>query len=166
MPSTMPALAALAALLLATTTTTTSLPELCEPGSHYILDSFTRNVDTMAGDDVLNDVCGSFACCDDAGSPYHPPDWRGEAWYRFSGPAGTRMPDSTPGQDHCGTWSSGWLAGGHPALGEGQVTRTVYFDYHNNPEWQKTTVAVMNCGEFYIYRLPDTPSCYYAYCGH
>jgi hypothetical protein len=164
MPSTMPALPVLAALLLATTTT--SLPDLCEPGSYYILDSFTRNVDMIAPDEVLNDVCGSDICCDKTRHYPTPPDWRGEAWYRFSGPAGTRMPDSTPGENHCGTVAAGWLAGGHPALGEGQVTRTVYFDLSNDPEYWETTVSVINCGEFYIYRLPDTPTCALGYCGH
>jgi hypothetical protein len=165
MPSTMPALPALAALLLATTTT--SLPDLCEPGSYYILDSFTRNVNTTVPEHGLTDVCGGWdICCDWAGGPHHPPDWRGEAWYRFSGPAGTRMPDSTPGDAHCGTLAAGWLAGGHPALGEGQVTRTVYFDWDYEPEWKQTTVSVINCREFYIYHLPDTPTCFMTYCGH
>ena len=49
----------------------------------------------------------------------------GPGWFRFQGSAGTRMATSCPSYRRCGTYSTGWLSGGHPSVADGQVTRTV-----------------------------------------
>ena len=75
------------------------------------------------------------------------------------------MADSSPGPSHCGTKAAGWLAGGHPAQFDGQVTRTVNFAWYSQDARWSAEVAVVNCGEFFIYRLPDTPVCDLGFCG-
>merc|ERR1712183_828444 len=40
-------------------------------------------------------------------------DWKGVGWYRISGAAGTKIPDTDPGKWKCGTWNSGYVTGGH-----------------------------------------------------
>ena len=34
-------------------------------------------------------------------------DWLGPAWYRFGLPAGSKIPESSPGDSHCGTVATG-----------------------------------------------------------
>ena len=134
-----------------------------EPCSNYAtLDSFTRNVNVPNGQ--MNSVCGASYCCDQVSSSYHPSDWVGESWYRFSGSAGTKMPETPTVYYKCGTGLGSWLSGGHPAPGEGQVTRTVYFDDGGSQEYH-TDIFVINCGGFFVYHLCDTPVCTIGYCG-
>ena len=44
-----------------------------------------------------------------------------EAWYRFTGAAGSKMPESPPNKNTCGTHAPGWLNGQHPSVAEGKV---------------------------------------------
>ena len=44
-----------------------------------------------------------------------------EAWYRFTGAAGSKMPESSPNKNMCGTHAPGWLNGQHPSVAEGKV---------------------------------------------
>ena len=44
-----------------------------------------------------------------------------EAWYRFTGAAGSKMPESPPNKNTCGTHAPGWLNGRHPSVAEGKV---------------------------------------------
>ena len=53
------------------------------------------------------------------------PDWQGPGWYRVTGQAGSQLADSPVEKHHCGTLASGWMAEGHPTVGEGEVIRTV-----------------------------------------
>jgi hypothetical protein len=147
-------------------TTTTILPP-CQ--DYLLLDSQHRNVDTIgppAG------VCDNLLCCDNSGwaPPSEvPPDWRGDAWYRLAGQAGTRLVEDRPGPDRCGTSHPGYLTSSHPGPQEGLVTRTVSFD-----DFESVEVDVINCGELWVYHLADTPipqgfplpsPCYMGYCG-
>ena len=93
------------------------------------------------------------------------PQWHGDDWYRFLSPAGTRIASSPPGHEYCGTWASGWMQGSHPtSLGE-TVTRTVCFQgSSSHPCSYSTEIKVRNCGQFFVYRLVDTPLCNFGYC--
>jgi len=93
------------------------------------------------------------------------PDWKGPGWYLITGKAGNRIPESTPGINHCGTQASGWLNGKHPAVPGQQQDMTVCFDWESNACWQSTTATVRNCGGYFLYKLPTPPAYILRYCG-
>jgi len=86
-------------------------------------------------------------------------------WYRFQAPAGTKMPTSPPGEWHCGTHAAGWMQGSYPNVGEGAVDRQVCFQWDNKTCWQTSAIKVLNCGDYYLFKLPKPLSCSYRYCG-
>ena len=87
-----------------------------------------------------------------------------EGWYRFVGAAGTKMPTTRVPAYRCGTVWSGWLAGSHPTMEDGEVSRTVCFS--NRPTGCKYSIeiSVKNCGSFFIYKLAQPPGCSSRYC--
>ena len=91
-------------------------------------------------------------------------DWKGPGWYRITGEAGTKIVDSPVDKDHCGTDATGWLSGGHPTVAEGEVARTVNFNWGSNTASWSATVKVVNCNTHYVYYLVDTPNCHLGYC--
>ena len=53
-------------------------------------------------------------------------------------------------------------------MGEGEVSRTVYFDDSDGSPYTTCTrnITVTNCGEYYVYKLLSIPSNYNCgYCG-
>ena len=126
--------------------------------SYRELSSSSRHKTTRVGEGVQA-ACGDTRCCDRSWTWDHP-DWAGPQWYRFLGAAGSKMIESNPGVNYCGTNYPGWLVGGHPSPGE-QVNRTVQFQYNN----QTVEVLVYNCFGYYVYKLPDVPLCNLGYCG-
>merc|ERR1712154_651240 len=60
----------------------------------------------------------SFLNCDDIDDIFHSPDWAGTNWYRMTEPAGTQMPESSPGYQSCGTYYPGWVQDTHPEVAE------------------------------------------------
>ena len=48
---------------------------------------------------------------------------------------------------------------------EGIVSRTVYFECSSNAKYDPVSIEVLNCGDYYVYHLPDTPDCYEGFCG-
>ena len=89
----------------------------------------------------------------------------GNNWYRFVEKAGTSMPEICPPRRRCSANAPGWLNGKHPTVEEGEVTRTVCFQYGASCcRWSKD-VKVFNCSGFYVYKLPNVPLCYLRYCG-
>nr|XP_058970704.1 oncoprotein-induced transcript 3 protein-like [Pocillopora verrucosa] len=88
-----------------------------------------------------------------------------EAWYRFTGAAGSKMPESSPNKNMCGTHAPGWLNGQHPSVAEGKVSRQVCFNWDGNScKWQ-ANIEVLNCDSFFIYKLVKPPTCQLRYCG-
>ena len=61
--------------------------------------------------------------------------------------------------------ASGYLFDGHPTVAEGIVSRTVYFECSSNAKYDPTPIEVLNCGDYYVYHLPNTPNCYEGFCG-
>jgi cysteine-rich repeat protein len=92
-------------------------------------------------------------------------DWSGPGWYRFTGAAGTQIPESSPGVEKCGTYGSGWLDDQHPALGEGIIEAAVCFNWKQNNCEFFTPIEVVACEGYYLYNLPDAPLCEQRYCG-
>ena len=86
-------------------------------------------------------------------------------WYRFQGAAGTKMPDSAPAVDHCNTDATGWLQGGHPAVNAGVVNRTACFNWVGQSCWHTSSIQVVNCKDFYLYKLGPPGCCSCVYCG-
>lgn len=92
-----------------------------------------------------------------------------QAWYRFTGKAGTRMAKKCVPIKRCGTSAPGWLNGSHPEdEDEGEVNRTVCFHWKNDCCHWKTKIKVRNCGSFYLYYLKRNPwgGCSFRYCGN
>ena len=87
-------------------------------------------------------------------------------WYRFTGDAGDKIPNTRPSHTHlCGTHAPGWISGGNPAVADGEVTRSVcYFWSGNDCRWNNS-IKVRNCGAFYVYKLQKPPVCWLRYCG-
>jgi hypothetical protein len=123
--------------------------------SHQVLKSSERNVSSNDGD-------GGVELCD-AGAG--DDEWVGDAWYRFAGPAGDRMPETAPDAFACGSDAPGWLNGTHPGVGDGAVERTVCFNWEGNTCAWSASVEVLHCGGFYLYHLPEAPNCMLRYCG-
>jgi hypothetical protein len=110
----------------------------------------------------------------------------GGRWVRLAGPAGDALPTAPPGDNHCGTYMAGWLSGwggggGAAAAGapprsyatpgalptprDGVVPATACFnDGGSYTCEQHATIAVLHCGAFLLWRLPDAPACPLAYC--
>ena len=93
------------------------------------------------------------------------PDWKGPGWYRLTGAAGTRIPETSPGFQRCGTGVTGWMRGVHPATPGVQTAATICFDDHSGTCYNPLDITVINCGDFYLYNLPETPFCPFRYCG-
>ena len=95
------------------------------------------------------------------------PGWRGPAWYRFTMPAGTRIPESSPAIEpgyHCGTVVPGWLSGKHPTSTAESVDVKYCFDYDGDSCKWSTEGKITNCGGFFVYYLENTPLCALRYC--
>ena len=93
------------------------------------------------------------------------PGWEGSAWYRFTMPAGTRIPESPPGEWHCGTRHTGWLSGVHPTLpGASNNNASFCFSNDGNDCSWSTQGKVTNCGSYFVYYFENTPTCRLRYC--
>ena len=93
------------------------------------------------------------------------PGWVGPAWYRFTMPAGTCIPESYPGIYHCGTVHTGWLSGVHPTSPGASDNAKYCFAWDGNDycTWS-TQGKVTNCGSYFVYYLEDAPGCIFGYC--
>jgi len=133
------------------------LPEECM--SYNNLTDATRS--TLWKGDV-NPNLDVWYYCDEVGLRDTSPEWKGDAWYRMTGDAGTKIPDQSPGKtDHCGTYYPGWLSGTHPTSTAQSVDVEMCFsddceDY--------TQGRITNCGSYFVYYLVDTWGCAFRYC--
>jgi len=94
------------------------------------------------------------------------PDWKGSNWYRFTSDAGVMMPELPPGRRRCGTGLPGWLQGIHPKVINQPKEAKVCFQSGTGDECAYSqNIEVTNCGDFYVYYLPEVPFCYTRYCG-
>ncbi len=131
-------------------------PSQCH--DYKILDDPTRNEDH-----------GEENYCDNGYET--SPDWQGEAYYRVQAPAGDKIPTSSPGYDHCGTWASGWINdedGAIDQMEEGQeISARVCFHADSDPCYYSNNITVTKCpGDFLVYHLVNTPGCYERYCAN
>jgi len=87
-------------------------------------------------------------------------------WYRFTGAAGVRIPNTVVPSYRCGTHASGWMSGSYPGVQDGAVDRTICFNWSGNScNWSEPT-KVRNCGDFYVFYLKNVSwGCHGRYCG-
>ena len=78
-------------------------------------------------------------------------------------PAGTRIPESSPGMYHCGTVATGWLSGVHPTTpGD---SKSIKLCFHNGGTCAGSNQGkVTNCGGYFVYYLETAPKCRFRYC--
>ena len=79
-------------------------------------------------------------------------------------PAGTRIPESSPGSYHCGTYITGWLSGVHPTTPGASIDAKFCFQWGSNDCYEPTQGKVTNCGSYFVYYLENTPICQARYC--
>ena len=83
------------------------------------------------------------------------------------------MPTQVVPINHCGTHATGWLSGGHPAVGQGAVQRRVCFHWagrdrrrrrYDRPCMWSVNILVENCGAFFVYEFIPINRCSLRYC--
>jgi hypothetical protein len=112
----------------------------------------------------------------------------GGRWFQLEGSGGDALATTEVGTDHCGSQRTGWLTGwedpssaparnfgsfgtgvgSYPGVETGVVERTVCWHNgggHDTPcEGGSSSIAVVNCGSHFLWRLEDPPACPNAYC--
>lgn len=82
------------------------------------------------------------------------------SWFRVSGAAGNALASKdSPPWGSCATKIRVYLKDDHPAFGDGESTRTICTATQNNNCHTQRTTAVINCGEFYLYKLEKIREC-------
>ncbi|XP_047465211.1 uncharacterized protein LOC125022540 [Mugil cephalus] len=91
--------------------------------------------------------------------------WKG--WYRlFYKGLSLQMPERCVPVDKCGTHAPLWLAGPHPKIRDGVVTRKVCGHWKKKCcAFPSTPIKVKKCrGNYYVYQFTAPTSCSLAYC--
>ena len=105
----------------------------------------------------------SYKGCDIWTSSSKRSDWKGSAWYRFSG--NRVLPEYPPIKNRCGTNAPGWLTVSHPQhTGQKISSAKVCFHWSDSYCRWHTYISIRNCGSYFVYYLPDTPGCSMTYC--
>ena len=86
-------------------------------------------------------------------------------WHRFGGGAGIKMATSCVDVRRCGTAQTGWMSGALPIVADGEVTRKVCYHWSGKCCRSFNNIQVVNCGQYYVYKLSGTPTCNMRYCG-
>uniref|UniRef100_UPI00398EDDFC uncharacterized protein F26C11.3-like isoform X2 n=1 Tax=Pristiophorus japonicus TaxID=55135 RepID=UPI00398EDDFC len=142
-PSTMRTLLLILVYLIADT----ALTDPCV--DHTVLDQSWRSMNCNATECTGNLQCDAYLV---------------QGWYRFNSSGGWKIPETEVPSYHCSANAPGWLNGIHPTVGQGEVTRTVCFNYYGNPcQWTRD-IKIKNCTNYSVYELKPTDSCYLVYC--
>lgn len=109
----------------------------------------------------------------------------GGRWFRIAGDAGDALATNDPvvdaHVDHCGTTVPGFLTGFNPADGnppqdgpvpagslpsieEGVKSMIICFHAHSAPCVYNEQIHAVNCGDYYLWKLPSLDFCPKAYC--
>lgn len=132
----------------------------CTSSELQVLDSCTRHVNNR------KNLCGGMNYCSDRFvSKRRTADWKGSKWYRFDGKAGGRMAEGPQGVKGCGTLVTGYISTGnhpsypsiylYPSVANGQQCATFNFEYGSSTTNMSNEGLVVNCGNFFIYKLKD-----------
>ena len=124
-----------------------------------------RSVSFGDGTQEGSTINGKWRCDHSHPNVETSPGWIGAAWYRITMPAGTHIPESSPGRLHCGTHATGWLVGTHPtSTGESVDVDFCFARDEDNDCRHSNKGKITNCGEYFVYYLENTPDCSYRYC--
>ena len=104
---------------------------------------------------TFNDGPGKITKCDKTA----------DAWHRFLDPAGAVLPLAPPTIYSCGTDAPGWMMGAYPTPEDGIVARTVCYAWQGDPCTWTNDIQVLNCGAYFVFKLPTPPDCALRYCG-
>uniref|UniRef100_UPI00398E7F10 uncharacterized protein n=1 Tax=Pristiophorus japonicus TaxID=55135 RepID=UPI00398E7F10 len=77
---------------------------------------------------------------------------------------GWKIPETEVPEQHCSTVKPGWINGTHPTVGQGEVTRTVCFNYDGNRCNRTLEIKIKNCTSYSVYELKPPPDCNMTYC--
>ena len=132
-----------------------NLPSQCLPWNYRVLNETWRQTSEHYTKTTNH--------CDQTGSSDNQHGFT-PGWHSFSHTIGGAMPEKCTSKNYCGTNASGWLKGSHPNVIGQNISRTVCFNWSSNCCYWQTSVEVINCGQYYIYNLPNTPVCHSAYC--
>ncbi|KAK1793720.1 hypothetical protein P4O66_001457 [Electrophorus voltai] len=143
------------------------------PGSGPVLYPFAQDEDSEA--EARFDPCYHYTVLDQAWRATNfstknvacdkRVNWRG--WYRlFYRGRSIQMPELCIKKERCGTHAPLWLAGGHPSLCDGIVTRRVCGHWNNNCcAFKSPPIKVKACkGNYYVYQFVQPKACHLAYC--
>jgi hypothetical protein len=75
------------------------------------------------------------------------------------------MASSAVPEYRCGTTFTTWMNGAHPTVADGKVTRMVCYRQSNIWCQWRNYIEVVNCGQYYVYKLSPPPLCDSRYCG-
>merc|ERR1712223_2264400 len=141
------------------------LPSQCH-NYKSLTDSKRRYDFTDASAELLNYFCQQCRYfCDLNGKSYTSEDWDGPGWYRITGQAGTQLSENFSNwkRNHCGTYNSGHMLGGHPQPRQ-TVTREVCFRPDCSKLYENLQIEVTNCVGYYVYNLKEMAACHRRYC--
>lgn len=88
------------------------------------------------------------------------PKWNGPGWYRFQTPAGTKISTFYTSMGTCGSPAAIWMDTAHPTTTGTTVNNIKLCDnknYFKDCWWVGNAGKVTHCGDFFVYRLPDSP---------
>ena len=80
-------------------------------------------------------------------------------WYKVFGDAGNALASNNRPQGRCGTTARLYLKDNHPSVNDSEVTRTVCVAKGGAPCRRETSIQVINCGDFYLYKLVEFREC-------
>jgi len=96
------------------------------------------------------------------------PDWKETGWYRFTGEAGTKMAEEFPGFNKCGSKKPAYLFVNEenklPSKGTAKSMK-VCEPWNAKECHYKQDIEVMNCGDYFTYKLTTTIGTESTYCG-
>lgn len=130
-----------------------TLPHVCHPHNHGVLSELWRKASEPSDLQNLREDNTQ------AGGQFK------SGWYRFSDTIGGKMPECCPPINRCGTLATGWLNGEHPSTVGEKVKRQVCFHFSKCCDEPHVTVKVVNCGNYFVYHLPDSQWYPGGYCG-
>lgn len=133
------------------------LPAQCSASKYKVLDQADRN-QNKGGNKYADREKVTY------GDAVQSPQWLGEGWYRITGSAGTRISESKPDKNSCGTWSPGYITD-IPKIPVGETNDVkICFHWMSEDCHKSVPAKITNCRSFNVYYLPDAPNGYYRYC--
>jgi hypothetical protein len=85
-------------------------------------------------------------------------------WFRFQVAAGSVVANAPVTPNRCGAVVTGWYAGQYPVAFFSTATSLACFYQSSNTCASCSVMSVTNCQTFYVFSLPQPPSCNYRYC--